>query len=163
MKTARPINLLQFIKNNPFMPPINNRVVQQDQLMVMLVQGPNKRTDYHVNPTNEWFYQLKGDLVLKIIEDNSFKDLVIKQGESYLLHANIPHSPQRVENSLGLVIEMVRPENMLDSLQWYCNGCKKLLQESKVRVNDLNVDLLKPINEFTSKKQKCPDCNTIHN
>ena len=159
----RPINLLQFIKRFPLLPPVKNKVIQQDQLIVMMVGGPNNRSDYHSNPTNEWFYQFKGDMTLKVIENNAFKDIIIKEGESYLLNSNIPHSPQRYNDTLGLVIEMVRPNHVKDSLRWYCNSCKHLMHEAHVRVNDLNTDLLKPIKDFTSKQNICPKCKTVHN
>lgn len=139
-----------------------NTVLQQDQLMIMMVGGPNHRFDYHINPTNEWFYQLKGDMTLKIIEQSNFKEIIIKEGESFLLDANIPHSPQRFKDTLGLVIEMVRPSHSLDILQWYCKSCKHLMYETSLRVQDLNRDLIKPIKEYTSKKHTCSNCKTEH-
>ena len=156
------INLLQFIKKFPLLPPVKNKVIQQDQLMVMMVGGPNNRSDYHSNPTNEWFYQFKGDMTLKIIENKVFKDVVIREGESYLLKSNIPHAPQRYNDTLGLVIEMERPKDAKDSLSWYCSSCKHLMHEVHVRVNDLNTDLLKPIKDFTSKQQVCLKCKKVH-
>ena len=48
-------------------PPVGNQLVFKDaDLMVTDVGGPNKRTDYHDDPVEEFFYQLKGDMVLKL-------------------------------------------------------------------------------------------------
>ena len=79
-------------------------------------EGPNGRTDYHVNQGEEFFYQIEGDITLKVVEENELKDIKIKQGEIFLLPGGIPHSPQRPENTVGLVIERKRRENELDGL-----------------------------------------------
>ena len=159
----QPINLLKTIKNFPLLPPVANKVMQQDQLMIMMVGGPNARKDYHTNPTNEWFYQFKGSMILKVIENNEFKDIEIKEGESLLLPSNIPHCPTRVANTLGLVVEMIRPKDSLDSLIWFCEGCQHKIYSASLHVTDLNKDLIKPIQDFNSKTTTCPKCNKIHN
>lgn len=57
--------------------------------------GPNARKDYHFNETEELYYQVEGDIVVKIIDDGEFKDISIKEGEMFLLPPRTPHSPQR--------------------------------------------------------------------
>ena len=78
-------------------PPVGNSMIWGDQseYKIMIVGGPNTRSDYHVEQGEEWFYMIKGSMVLKIIDNGIFKNIVINQGESYLLPPNIPHSPQR--------------------------------------------------------------------
>lgn len=93
-------------------PPVgNSQVWENADLMVTVVGGPNKRTDYHDDPVEEFFYQLKGDMVLKLYDGTDFYDVPIRQGDIFLLPPHVRHSPQRPqEGSIGLVIEPKRPK-----------------------------------------------------
>ncbi|CAG2180001.1 unnamed protein product [Oppiella nova] len=72
------------------------------QLKVFFVGGPNQRKDYHIEEGEELFYMIKGDMCLKVIEKGKPKDVIIKEGQVFLLAAKIPHSPQRFTNTIGL-------------------------------------------------------------
>eukprot|EP00911_Craspedida_sp_UC1_P002525 UC1_evm2s1875 len=61
----------------------------------------------------------RGDMCLKIMECGVPKDVVIREGEMFLLPSRIPHSPQRKENTVGLVIERERLEEESDGLRYY--------------------------------------------
>ena len=79
-------------------------------MTVQVVGGPNERTDYHDDPVEEFFYQLKGDMLLKVVDNGNFYDVPIREGEVFLLPAHVRHSPQRPqEGSVGLVVEAARP------------------------------------------------------
>ena len=106
-------------------PPVGNKVVWKDrEFIVMVVGGPNERTDFHVNQSEEFFYQLEGNMVLRVIDqEQRFRDISIKAGDIYLLPPNTPHSPQREAGSIGLVIERRRRDTEMDGLQWYCEKC----------------------------------------
>ncbi len=95
----------------------------------MVVGGPNTRKDYHIDEGEEFFYQLEGRMVLRIIENKKHKDININEGEIFLLPPKVPHSPQRFENTVGLVIERKRRNGELDAFQWYCDECHTLLYE----------------------------------
>ncbi|EDM02712.1 3-hydroxyanthranilate 3,4-dioxygenase, isoform CRA_a [Rattus norvegicus] len=88
-----------------FQPPVCNKLMHQEQLKIMFVGGPNTRKDYHIEEGEEVFYQLEGDMVLRVLEQGEHRDVVIRQGEIFLLPARVPHSPQRFANTMGLVIE----------------------------------------------------------
>ena len=105
-------------------PPVGNKVVWKDgDFIVMVVGGPNNRKDYHYNETPEFFHQIEGDIVLKVIEDGMPKDIHIKEGEIFLLPPKVPHSPQRGANTVGLVIEYPREKGVQDALLWFCENC----------------------------------------
>lgn len=151
-------------------PPVNNYCLFSGKDMVlMVVGGPNTRNDYHINETEEWFYQLKGAMCLKVVEKDAdgnefFKDVHIKEGEMFLLPANTPHNPCRFENTTGLVMECVRPEGSLDRLRWYCKkgGHEKptVIREEVFHCTDLGTQLKPLINYWRENEsaRKCPAC-----
>ncbi|XP_047379509.1 3-hydroxyanthranilate 3,4-dioxygenase isoform X3 [Sciurus carolinensis] len=102
-----------------FQPPVCNKLMHQEQLKIMFVGGPNTRKDYHIEEGEEVFYQLEGDMVLRVLERGKHRDVVIRQGEIFLLPAGVPHSPQRFANTMGLVIERRRLETELDGLRFF--------------------------------------------
>ncbi|MGB3466579.1 MAG: 3-hydroxyanthranilate 3,4-dioxygenase, partial [Cyclobacteriaceae bacterium] len=123
MKIRRPFNLQKWIDENRdiLKPPVGNKNLYKDagDYIVMIVGGPNARKDFHYNESEELFYQLEGDILVKIQDDGEVVDIPIKQGEMFLLPAKVPHSPIRSENSVGLVIELKRASNFTDGLMWY--------------------------------------------
>ena len=130
-----PFNFKRWIDENRALlkPPVGNKVLWQDrEFIVMAVGGPNSRTDFHVNQSEEFFFQLEGDMVLKVrSREGKIRDLAIREGDVFLLPANTPHSPQRLQNTVGLVVERRRRAGELDALQWYCEDCFQLLYEEK--------------------------------
>ncbi|MEA1882842.1 MAG: 3-hydroxyanthranilate 3,4-dioxygenase [Candidatus Marinimicrobia bacterium] len=166
MPVKPPINFKKWIKEhrNLLKPPVGNRVVYDEgDLMIMVVGGPNSRKDYHVDTVEEFFYQLEGDMLLKIMEDGKRVDVPIKEGEIFLLPKNVPHSPQRFENTVGLVVEYQREEGALDTFQWYCDGCDSLLYEAKLDLEDI-VAQLPPIfkkywNDLNART--CAKCGAV--
>lgn len=119
-------------------PPVGNkRVFRDSEFIIMVVGGPNARKDYHVDPAEEFFYQLEGDIVLKTIQDGKAVDVPIREGEILLLPPRVPHSPQRVASSIGLVIERERRPGELDGFQWYCENCSNLLYEEFLPMTDI--------------------------
>jgi 3-hydroxyanthranilate 3,4-dioxygenase len=159
-------NLKSWIDENRDLlkPPVcNKEVYPGGDFIVMIIGGPNERVDYHYNETPEFFYQVEGDIVLKIIENGAFKDITIKEGDMYLLPAGIPHSPQRGANTVGIVIEMKRrPENN-DGFQWYCNNCHSMLYEEYCKLVNITEQLPQIFRNFNSNDSlhKCSKCGDV--
>jgi 3-hydroxyanthranilate 3,4-dioxygenase len=126
-------------------PPVGNKLVYEDaDMTIMVVGGPNQRTDFHDDPVEEFFYQLEGDMVLKVIEDGEIRDLFIKQGDIFYLPAHVRHSPQRpMAGSVGLVVEPKRPEGEKDAFEWYCFKCGELVYRDEVKLESIVEDLPK--------------------
>ena len=160
------INFKQWIEDNrdSLKPPVKNKLVYQDtDFIIMVVGGPNQRKDYHYNETEEFFYQVEGDIVLKVIVDGEFKDIPIKEGDIFLLPPKIPHSPQRPEGSVGLVIEKQRPDGMKDGLQWYCDGCHKKLYDEYFTLTDIATQLPQVFKHFYDSEdhRTCDSCGHV--
>lgn len=161
-----PIDIKKWIEENGDMlkPPVNNYCLQRGGFTVMIVGGPNERTDYHINQTPEWFYQFKGEMLLKVVDGEEFKDIPIKEGESFLLPANVPHSPVRFANTVGIVLEQDRPQTMQDKMRWYCKKCGAIVHEEVFHCHDLGTQVKSAIDKFDSdiKLRTCPKCGTVN-
>ncbi|MFV0248575.1 MAG: 3-hydroxyanthranilate 3,4-dioxygenase [Tenacibaculum sp.] len=166
-KLVQPLNFKNWIDENRSLlkPPVGNKQVWKNgDYIVMVVGGPNNRKDYHYNETPEFFYQIEGDMLLKIIDDNGkMLDVEIKEGDIYLLPKKIPHSPQRKANTVGLVIEYPRPRGVLDALEWYCENCGSQLYREEFALKDIETDMPVIFNNYYSDKNKCTcsNCKTV--
>ena len=145
-------------------PPVGNKLVWQDrEFTIMIVGGPNTRKDFHIDPGEEFFYQLEGDMVLKVLEDGEFRDIPIREGEIFLLPPNVPHSPQRFENTVGLVVERERRPDELDHLRWYCESCGEVLYDEAFHCTDLGTQLKPVIERFHGSEElrTCKNCGAV--
>ena len=131
--------------------------------MVMAVGGPNQRKDFHVEDGEEFFFQVEGDIVLRIIENGAVREIPIREGEMFLLPPNIPHSPQRPANTVGLVIERRRAEDEKDHLRWFCEKCGEMLYDANFQLVDLGKQLKPIIEEFWAdeKLRTCKKCGYL--
>ncbi|PWN95829.1 3-hydroxyanthranilate 3,4-dioxygenase 2 [Tilletiopsis washingtonensis] len=152
-----PLNFPKWLAENRHLlqPPVGNFCLfRSDDYTVMAVGGPNARSDYHFQPTEEFFYQVQGAMLLKIVEDGEFKDVVIGEGEMFMLPANTPHSPVRFEGTVGLVVERTRPDDKDDALRWYCPKLEShpdgphIVKESRFHCTDLGTQLKPVIDEW---------------
>jgi 3-hydroxyanthranilate 3,4-dioxygenase len=166
MAVLPPIDFKKWIDDHRdvLKPPVGNAKVYEDtDFIVMVVGGPNARKDYHFNEGEEFFYQLEGDITVKIIDDGKPKDIHIRQGEIFLLPPRTPHSPQRPANTVGLVIERKREQRELDAFMWYCENCGEKLYEEFLPLTDI-VTQLPPIFERywnNLEHRTCKACGTV--
>uniref|UniRef100_A0A3B1IG62 3-hydroxyanthranilate 3,4-dioxygenase n=2 Tax=Astyanax mexicanus TaxID=7994 RepID=A0A3B1IG62_ASTMX len=149
------LNVDQWIAENEksFLPPVCNKLMFFYQLNIMYVGGPNIRKDYHIEEGEELFYQIRGDMVLKVIENGKHKDVHIREGEMFLLPARIPHSPQRQANTVGLVVERRRLRSETDCLRYYVDNSTDILFERWFYCENLGTQLVPVIKEFMASKQ----------
>ena len=169
INSLRPFNLQRWIDENrdKLKPPVGNAQVWEDgEFTVMVVGGPNQRRDFHDNPTEEFFYQLKGDISLRIMEapGKPPKDIPIREGEVFLLPKHARHSPQRQAETIGLVVEMPRPDGTVDAFEWYCPHCHRLLHRAEVRLQSIVRDLPPLFEKFYGSEalRRCKTCGAIH-
>jgi 3-hydroxyanthranilate 3,4-dioxygenase len=149
MAQLRAFNLKAWIDEHRALlkPPVGNALVFKDtDFQVMIVGGPNRRNDFHLDPGEELFYQLEGDIVLRVVEEGGPRDIPIRQGEMLLLPPNVPHSPQRGADTVGMVLERARARDEEDRFRWYCERCHAVVHEATLYVSDLGTEL-KPVLE----------------
>ncbi len=167
MSLSKPFNFQQWIDDHRHLlkPPVGNKMVFKgnDDFIVMVVGGPNARKDYHYNEGEEFFYQLEGDIVLKVVEDGKQKPIPIKKGEIFLLPPKVPHSPQRSAGSIGLVIERYRTADEMDGCMWFCENCDHKLHETYFPLGDLETQLPIVMKEYYDSEElrTCDKCSAV--
>jgi 3-hydroxyanthranilate 3,4-dioxygenase len=166
MSPLRAFNFRAWIEENRHLlkPPVGNKQVFRDsEFIIMVVGGPNSRKDYHVDPGEEFFYQLEGDMLLKTVQDGKLVDVPIREGEILLLPPNVPHSPRRFANTVGLVIERERRPGELDGFQWYCERCDHPLYEEFAHITDIEKQLPPIFDRFfaSADRRTCKNCGTV--
>lgn len=147
-------------------PPVGNKLVFEEAgMVVMVVGGPNQRVDFHDDPVEEFFYQLEGDMLLKVAEGGTIYDVPIREGEVFLLPPHVRHSPQRpVPGSVGLVVESPRPPQSLDGFEWFCFECGSRVHRVEVPVTNIVTDLPPLFDAFYADEdaRRCADCGAVH-
>ena len=167
MAIRRPFNLQKWIDEHrdELKPPVGNRNLYKEagDYIVMIVAGPNARKDYHYNETEELFYQIEGDINVRIQEDGRAVDIPIKEGEMFLLPPKVPHSPMRSEGSIGLVIECVRSPKERDGLMWFCDNCNTKLYDDYFELTNIEKDFLPRFKDFYGDvvKRTCTNCGAV--
>ena len=166
-----PLNLQAWIEEHRHLlkPPVGNKVIYAGDFIVMVVGGPNSRTDYHWDEGPEWFYQLEGEMVLRIQEHtddgrDAVRDIPIRAGEIFLLPPRVPHSPQRMPDSIGLVIERKRLAHEDDGLLWFCESCNHKVYEEYFHLHDIEKDFPPVFDRFYSsvEHRTCKHCGHLN-
>jgi 3-hydroxyanthranilate 3,4-dioxygenase len=164
----RPFNFAAWIDEHRDLlkPPVGNRLVFEDAgMVVQVVGGPNQRVDFHDDPVEELFYQLQGDMLLKLAEDGEIHDVVIREGDIFLLPPHIRHSPQRPQvGSVGLVVEGTRRADDSDAFEWFCFGCGACLHRVEVAITNIVTDLPPLFAAFYEDQsaRTCRRCGAVH-
>lgn len=164
---ARSLNILQVIEDNKDLlkPPVNNKELWNDsEFLIMLLGGPNARRDFHVDPSDEIFYQIKGSCYVEIINDEGKREVIeVKEGEMFTLPANVPHSPHRVADTYGIVIERKRKQGELEDVAWFCDQCDHELHRVRTQITDIGKQLGEAIAHFNSSLElrTCDNCGYV--
>lgn len=161
-----PINLSAWIDEHRHLlkPPVGNKVIEAGDFIVMVVGGPNARTDYHFDEGAEWFHQLEGEMVLRVQDEGVARDIPIRAGETFLLPPRVPHSPQRMVDSIGLVIERRRLPHERDGLMWFCERCNTKLYEEFFQLRNIELDFPPVFERFYASPahRTCGQCGQVH-
>jgi 3-hydroxyanthranilate 3,4-dioxygenase len=167
--TFKPFNFMAWIEANRHLlkPPVSNRQLfdQTSGMIVMVVGGPNQRVDFHDDPVEEFFYQIKGDLLLKVADRGKVYDVPVREGEVFLMPPHMRHSPQRpFAGSFGLVVESARAESHRDGFEWFCFGCGERLHRVEVKLEDVVADLPPLYDAFyaDTDRRTCKSCGAVH-
>jgi 3-hydroxyanthranilate 3,4-dioxygenase len=151
---------------NLFAPPYktNRLLVHHKDFLVMILRGPNVRLDFHIEPGDEFFYQIEGDIELHLKPENRKREVVrIGQGEIFLCPAGVPHSPRRPENTWGLVIERKRNPDEKEEFAWFCEKCDEKVLSRTVVQEDVPGQVRKIYGSFNAEAaaRTCKTCGYV--
>jgi 3-hydroxyanthranilate 3,4-dioxygenase len=163
---ALPLDLQRWIDEYRHLlkPPVGNKCIYDGDFIVMIVGGPNARTDYHWDEGPEFFYQIEGEMILRIQDDGQRRDIPIRAGEIFYLPPRVPHSPQRMANSIGLVIERKRLAHEKDGLLWFCEQCNHKLFEEYFALASIEQDFPPVFERFYGSlvARTCRECGHVN-
>ena len=166
MSLVPPFDLQTWIAEHRHLlkPPVGNKCIVDGDFIVMIVGGPNARTDYHWDEGPEFFHQIEGEMVLKVQEDGKARDIPIRAGEIFYLPARVPHSPQRMADSIGLVIERKRLPGEKDGLLWFCERCNHKLYEEFFVLKNIEKDFPAVFDRFyrSADARTCKACGHLN-
>lgn len=166
MSLPPPIDLQHWIDEHRHLlkPPVGNHCIVDGDFIVMIVAGSNARADYHYSEGPEFFYQLKGEMVLKVQDQGLARNIPIRAGELFYLPPRVPHSPQRMADSLGLVIERRRLKHEQDGLLWFCERCNHQLHEEYFVLQNIETDFAPVFDRFYSSRaaRTCKACGHLN-
>ena len=166
-QALEPFNLKRWIEENrdALQPPVGNKVIWEDsEFIIMVIGGPNARNDFHIDPGDEFFYQVHGEIVLEVIDrDGNRRPCRLKEGDVLLCPAMTPHSPQRGAETVGLVVERKRRADEQDGFAWFCEQCNAKIYETWLNVSDIEGQLKDLMETFYADEQlrTCKACNTV--
>jgi len=166
MALLPPLDLQRWIDGHRHLlkPPVGNKCIVDGDFIIMIVGGPNARTDYHHDEGPEFFYQLEGEMVLKVQDEGQARDIPIRAGEMFYLPPRVPHSPQRMPESIGLVIERRRVAGERDGLLWFCERCNHKLYEEYFVLQNIEQDFPPVFDRFygSPEARTCDACGHLN-
>ncbi len=165
MSVMPPLNLRKWVEQNRHLlkPPVGNKYLYDGKdFFVMVVGGPNARNDFHVTASEEFFYQVQGDIVVRTREDGKIVDHVIREGDTFFIPPNVPHSPQRGPNTIGIVVERLRPKGEKEHLVFYCEECGELVEDIEFDCADIVEHFRETMEAFwkDDARRTCKRCGT---
>ena len=160
---AAPINISRWVDEHrgELKPPVGNKYLYDgNDFFVMVIGGPNARNDFHVSNSEEYFYQLKGDIVVRIREGGAIKDVPVREGETIFIPGNVPHAPTRPPGTVGVVVERRRPPGETEHLQFYCENCDELVYDKEFDCKDIVQHFSQAMEEFWAEASlsTCKGC-----
>ena len=166
---SAPLNFNHWVDEHAHLlkPPVGNQQIwKNSDLICTVVGGPNQRTDFHVDPFEEYFHQFKGNASLLIADRGKIERIHLREGDVFLLPAFVRHSPQRPEaGSLCTVIERNRPAGDIDAFEWYCAQCGHQVARRELQLHSIVEDLPKAFASFydtSDAERTCTQCGTVH-
>ena len=114
---------------------------QHDDTLAFIARGREYRSEFHINPSDETMYVIKGEMRLHYRTPEGKEEIaVIAEGAMIYTPASTPHSPRFAPDAFALISERKRRAGEIDRFHWYCQKCDNLLHEESFVVHDYAED-----------------------
>ena len=138
---------------------------QHPDTLVFVARGREYRSEFHINPSDETMYMIKGDMRLHYrTADGKEEVALIREGSIIYTPAGTPHSPRFPPDAFALISERKRREGEIDRFHWYCPKCDILLHEEIFVVRDYAEDpVSKAYRRFFDNEnfRTCRNCGEV--
>jgi 3-hydroxyanthranilate 3,4-dioxygenase len=138
---------------------------QKPDTFAFVARGREYRSEFHINPSDEVMYMIKGEMRLHYRTPEGTEDVaILKEGSSIYTASGIPHSPRFPPDAFLLVLERKRHPGEVDRFQWFCPACDTLLHEEAFVVSDYALDpVSKAYQTFFDSEafRTCKACGTV--
>jgi 3-hydroxyanthranilate 3,4-dioxygenase len=138
---------------------------QQTESLVFIARGREYRSEFHINPSDETMYMIKGEMHLHYRTPEGKEQIaVIREGSLIYTPAGVPHSPRFPPDAFALISERKRRDGEIDRFQWYCPKCDTLLHEESFVVRDYADDpVSKAYQKFFGNEslRTCKNCREV--
>ena len=133
--------------------------------MAFIARGREYRSEFHINPSYEIQYSIKGDLNLHYRTPEGVEKVAfVPEGSCLFQPPLVPHSPRFAPDAFQLVVERARVQGDVDRFHWFCQSCDNFLHEETYVVDDYKADPVTRAYENFYKSQDfrtCKRCGTI--
>ena len=138
---------------------------QENESLAFVARGRDYRSEFHINPSDELMYQIKGTMNLHYRTlDGEENVAVLNEGSVIHTPAGTPHSPRFPSDAFALIVERKRRAGEVDRFQWFCPKCDNLLHEELFVVHDYRADPVSQAyrNFYTSEEARtCKRCGEV--
>lgn len=138
---------------------------QTQDTVAFVARGRVGRSEFHVDPSDEVMYMVKGDMALHYrTPEGEEKILTVREGEIMHCPAGTPHSPRFAPDAFVLVMERKRRAEERDRFLWFCPGCGAQLYEATRHVSDYREDPVSRVyEEFygSEANRTCKTCGHV--
>jgi 3-hydroxyanthranilate 3,4-dioxygenase len=138
---------------------------QEEESLAFVAKGRDYRSEFHINPSAELMYQIKGTMNLhcRTLEGKEAV-AVLNEGSVIYTPPGMPHSPRFPSDAFALIVERKRRPGEVDRFQWFCPQCDNLLHEEQFVVHDYRAD---PVSKaygnfyYNAQARTCKRCGHV--
>ncbi|MPZ39044.1 MAG: cupin domain-containing protein [Rhizobiales bacterium] len=142
-----------------------NVLWQEPESLAFVARGRDYRSEFHINPSDEMMYMIKGEMRLHYRTPEGKEEVaILPEGSAIYTPAGIPHSPRFPSDAYALITERKRRDGEIDRFHWYCMNCDAFLHEETFVVSDYTADPVSKAykNFFDSVEfRTCKKCGTV--